>query len=62
MNYEGIRLLFDGLQQPLLNKQVGGGWGDGGETPYSSGFVSTDDLRLAGRGRAGAFSRALQGD
>lgn len=20
--YEGIRLLFDGLQQPLLNKQV----------------------------------------
>lgn len=22
--YEGIRLLFDGLQQPLLNKQVGG--------------------------------------
>lgn len=21
--YEGIRLLFDGLQQPVLNKQVG---------------------------------------
>lgn len=24
-NYDGIRLLFDGLQQPLLNKQVRGG-------------------------------------
>lgn len=57
VNYEGIRLLFEGLQQPLLNKQVRvmGGWG-GRDSLYSSVFVSTDDLRPAGRGRAGAFS------
>lgn len=33
-NQEGIRLLFEGLQQPLLNKQVrgesGGGEAEGG--------------------------------
>lgn len=30
-NSQGIRLLFEGLQQPLLNKQVGGGIKGGGE-------------------------------
>lgn len=54
-NQEGIRLLFEGLQQPLLNKQVRGGKEGrmermrekGRDQLDSSVFVSTDDVRPA---------------
>lgn len=43
-NQEGIRLLFEGLQQPLLNKQVRGGKGgedgeDEGEGEGPAGLI-----------------------